>query len=75
MLTTKRISATNQLHISLTRKEYKSFLAFSELVELVSSEILGEPRKRVCYVYFPINSVISLVAPIDNQSSIGSRVG
>lgn len=75
MLTTKRISATNLLLVSLSRKEYKSFLAFSGPVELVSSEILGEPRKRVCYVYFPINSVISLVAPIDNQSSIGSRVG
>jgi len=70
MLTTKRISATNLLLVSLPRKEYKSFLAFSGPVELVSSGILGEPRKRVCYVYFPINSVISLVAPIDNQSSM-----
>jgi len=70
MLATQRISATNLLLASLPHKEYQSFLAFCEPVELVSSEILGEPGKRVRCVYFPINSFISLVAPIDSQTSM-----
>ncbi len=69
MLATKRIPATNFLLAFLPRKEYQSFLARCEPVELVSSEILGEPGKRVRYVYFPVNSFISLVAPIDSQDS------
>ncbi len=31
---------------------------------------MGEPGKRVRYVYFPINSFISLVAPIDSHASM-----
>jgi len=70
MPATKRIPATNLLLASLPRKEYQSFLARCEPVELVSSEILGEPGKRVRYVYFPVSSFISLVAPIDSQDSM-----
>ena len=69
MPATKRIPATNLLLASLPRKEYQRFLARCEPVELVSSEILGEPGKRVRYVYFPVNSFISLLAPIDSQDS------
>lgn len=69
MPATNRIPATNLLLASLPRKEYQRFLARCEPVELVSSEILGEPGKRVRYVYFPITSFISLVAPIDSQTS------
>lgn len=70
MLATKRISATNLLLASLPREEYQSFLARCEPVELISSEILNEPGKRVRHVYFPTNSFISLVAPIDSQTSM-----
>jgi CRP-like cAMP-binding protein len=70
MSATKRIPATNLLLASLPRKEYQSFLARCHTVELVSSEILGESGKRVRYVYFPVNSFISLVAPIDSQDSM-----
>ena len=70
MPATKRIPATYLLLASLPRKEYQSFLARCEPVELVSSEILGESGKRVRYVYFPINSFISLVAPIDSHASM-----
>ncbi len=70
MLATNRIPATNLLLASLPRKERQNYLSQGELVELVSSEILGEPGKRVRYVYFPINSFISLVAPIDSHASM-----
>jgi len=70
MSATKGIPTTNLLLAFLPRKEYQSFLARCEPVELVSSEILGEPGNRVRYVYFPVNSFISLVAPIDSQDSM-----
>lgn len=70
MSATKRIPATNLLLASLPRKEYQSFLARCEPVELIFSEILNEPGKLVRHVYFPTNSFISLVAPIDSQTSM-----
>ncbi len=70
MSATKRIPTTNLLLASLPRKEYQSFLARCEPVELIFSEILNEPGKRVRHVYFPTNSFISLVAPIDSQTSM-----
>jgi len=69
MPATKRIPTTNLLLASLPRKEYQSFLEHCHTVELVSSEILGEPGGQVRDVYFPINSFISLIAPIDSQDS------
>ena len=71
MLATKRILATSLLLAFLPRKEYQNFLAFCEPIDQVSYEILGAPGKRVRYVYFPINRVISIVASIDSQSSMG----
>jgi len=70
MSATKRIPTTNLLLASLPRKEYQSFLAHCHTVELVASEILGEPGGQVRDVYFPVNSFISLVAPIDSQTSM-----
>jgi len=70
MLATNRIPATNLLLASLSRKERQNFLSHCELVELVSSAILVEPGEKVRDVYFPINSFISLVAPIDSKASV-----
>ena len=70
MLAPKRISIVNLLLASLPSKEYQSFLARCEPVELVSSEILGEPGEQVRDVYFPIDSFVSLVGPIDSQTSM-----
>ena len=70
MLTTKRIPVSNLLLASLPRKEAQYFLAHCELVELVSSEILGEPGEQVRNVYFPIDCFVSLVGPIDSQTSM-----
>lgn len=70
MLATKRIPATNLLLASLPRKEFQSYLTFYEPVELVSSKNLGETCKHVCHVYFPTNSFISLVVPIDSKPNM-----
>ena len=68
MLTTKRIPVSNLLLASLPRKEAQYFLAHCEPVELVSSEILGEPGEQVRNVYFPIDCFISYVWPISNRT-------
>ncbi len=70
MLSPKRVSIVNLLLASLPRKEYQNFLAHCEPVELVSSEILGEPGEQVRNVYFPIDSFVSLVGPVDSQTSM-----
>ena len=70
MLSPKRIPVSNLLLASLPRKESQNFLAHCEPVELVSSEILGEPGEKVHNVYFPIDCFISLVGPIDSQTSM-----
>ncbi len=70
MLAPKRIPVANLLLASLPRKESQNFLARCEPVELIFSEILNEPGKRVRHVYFPTKSFISLVAPIDSQTSM-----
>ncbi len=70
MLATNRIPVTNLLLASLPRKEYQSFLAHCHTVELVASEILGEPGGQVRDVYFPVTSFISLVAPIDSKTNV-----
>jgi len=61
---------TNFLLASLSQKEYMNVLSLSKLVELNSGEILGEPGKKIKYVYFPINCYISLQKEIDNKSSL-----
>jgi len=70
MLATKRIPTTNLLLASLPRKESQNFIAHCEPVTLASSEILGEPGEKVHNVYFPIDCFISLVGPIDSQTSM-----
>jgi CRP-like cAMP-binding protein len=70
MLAPKRVSIVNLLLASLPSKEYQNFLARCEPVELVISEILGEPGEQVRNVYFPIDSFVSLVGPVDDQTSM-----
>ena len=70
MLAPKRNTVANLLLASLPRKESKNFLARCEPVELVLSEILGKPGQQVRNVYFPIYCFISLVGPVDDQTSM-----
>ena len=64
------IIPTNLLLASLPKKEYLNVLSLSELVELGSGEIIGEPGQVINYVYFPINCYISLQKEIDNKTSL-----
>lgn len=66
----KRVTHTNRLLTALSRTDRLHFLAGCEPVELVFDDILCEPGDTIRHVYFPTDSYISLVSPIDGRASL-----
>ena len=62
--------AENRLLAALPSKDRRHLLAGCEQVELVFGNILCEPGETIRHVYFPTDSFISLVTPIDTHSSL-----
>jgi len=67
---TKHAPAANRLLATLPRKNRQRFLAGCAPVELAFGEILAEPGERMRHVYFPTESFISLVTPIDSHAGL-----
>ena len=63
----------NHLIESLPRKDRASLLKVCEPVELVLSDVLCEAAQPTRYLYFPTESFISLVRPVD--AHLGLEVG
>lgn len=70
MLPNKRFTPTNLLLSALPHKDHQRFLEGCEQVNLVSAAILAEPGERICHVYFPTDSCISLVTAIDGRARL-----
>ncbi len=70
MLHHNRVPETNSLLAALPKKDRRHLLAGCEKVKLVLSEVLGEPGESVRHVYFPTDSYISLVKPIDGNTGL-----
>lgn len=66
----KRVPHTNRLIEALPRKDRQHFLAGCEPIELVFDDIICEPGDRIRHVYFPTDSFISQVSPIDGNASL-----
>jgi CRP-like cAMP-binding protein len=62
--------ATNRLLEALPRKDRQRMLAGCKPVELVIAAVLAEPGDPIRHVYFPTESFISLVTPIDSHARL-----
>ena len=67
---TQRAPPVNRLLQSLPEGDLRRMLAACETVELAFADVLYTPRERLSHVYFPVNSFISLIMPIDDSASL-----
>lgn len=61
---------TNLLLDGLPSMGRQQLLSLSESVELVFGDLIYEPGEVISHVYFPTNSFISLILPIDGGASL-----
>jgi CRP-like cAMP-binding protein len=65
-----RTHASNSLLAALPGQDRRHLAAQCEQVDLVLADVLYEPGKRIRHVYFPTDSFISLIAPIDGHERL-----
>jgi CRP-like cAMP-binding protein len=61
-------SSVNRLLATLPKNEYKRLLPKLKTVNLVLGEVLYEPGAAIKYVYFPNDSIISLISELSETS-------
>lgn len=73
---TQAFSVANHLLASLPAKELEHLMTKSEQIELIYADVVAERDDPLDYVYFPLNSIISQVAPVeDNRSMEVTMIG
>jgi len=65
-----RMPVANSLLSALPRKEYQHLLTTLEPVTLTFGEILYEPGKPIRHVYFPCDSLVSLLTLVDGHRAL-----
>jgi len=69
--TKKRNNLTeNRLLAALSAKEFRELAPDLERVSLTLTQILYEPGDVIRYVYFPLDSLVSLLSAVDNRSTL-----
>jgi hypothetical protein len=61
---------SNRLLAALPRRDRQRVLASCEQVELAFADVISEPAQRIRHVYFPIDSFICLLIPVDGRASL-----
>ena len=67
---TDRTKSANRVLASIPAKDYKRLQAHLEPVDLKFGAVLYEPGKAIKHVYFPVNSLISLLTTVDKRRSL-----
>jgi CRP-like cAMP-binding protein len=62
------VPAGNRLLATLPKNEYKRLLPKMKIVNLILGEVLYEPGDVITYVYFPNDSIISLISELSETS-------
>jgi CRP-like cAMP-binding protein len=70
MSTNGHAAPPNRLLASLPRRESVRFLAACDAVELKLGTVLYKPDSQIAHVYFPTDSFISLMIPVDGTSNL-----
>ena len=65
-----RAPATNRLLATLPKKEYERLLPELEQITMPFAEVLHEPGERIRHVYFPNDSVVSLLTEVTAHSPL-----
>lgn len=65
-----RSAARNRLLAGVPREDRQRLLAHCERVELPFAEVLCTSGERLRHVFFPIDSFISLITPIDGHAGL-----
>ena len=70
MSLTQRAPAGNGLLEALPSRDLRRILAGCDAVELAFADVLYAPWKRLSHVYFPTQSFISLIMPINGSAAL-----
>lgn len=70
MAQSRRAPANNQLLASLPELERRHLLARCEYVKLAYEHVLCRPGERIRHVFFPTDSFVSLITPIDGHAGL-----
>jgi CRP-like cAMP-binding protein len=63
-------SIANSMLAALPRKQYRRLLTGMESVALTFGEVLYEPGERIRHVYFPNDSLVSLLTLVDDHLAL-----
>jgi CRP-like cAMP-binding protein len=70
MLAVERRSTANHLLAAVSRQAHRRLLTGLEQVSLSYGEVLYEPADPIRHVYFPIDSLVSLLTTVDRQRNL-----
>ena len=70
MQSASRVHQANKLLNALPRQEQKHMIAGMEQVALHYGEVLYEPGERIEFIYFPNDSVVSLLTLVDRHQAL-----